>query len=226
MLPALLFLSPVRSQLGDGIWLLLLVALLLPALYIVLALDSEHDSSAHAAFPWGCYSLYWFVAMFATSLSVVLGLHLLVWAFPRPVSHVDKSPLSAALAAIVLLGPPLFSLWAASILVWPASTVAQCPLEGHRALWGYFGALVGSALVGGVWASSAVGGMIWSTLFRAKSVVPSAAAAAQGSAAPSGSDPTLLNDSTFSSAPALDNGRWLTMEARRIRSKQTELAAK
>jgi len=132
------------DRLGDGIWLVALSVALLPGIAI-LALESDYDDSSVS--PWGCYSLYWFVALFLAALATILALHMLVWMVPRPVSHVDGSPLSGLIAALAILGPPAFGIWALALLVYPGTAPAQCSIQGHRALWGYFSVVVAAGSV-------------------------------------------------------------------------------
>ncbi len=153
--------ASLRERLGDGIWLLLLGAIILPGLVIV-ALDSEYDASS--AFPSGCASLYRFDAVFIALLSTLLVLHLIVWLAPRPVSHIDRSPLSAGVAAIVIGGPPVFFLWSLWLLVWPGEARSQCALQSHRGIWGLFAAVSGAGLLGLAWFATEIGRILWQML--------------------------------------------------------------
>ena len=146
---------------------MILVAALLPAL-VALWLDSDFDSSAGAVYPWGCYQLYWFVGLWSACLGVVLALHVLVWAVPRPVSHVDKSPLSAFLVGLAVAGPPTFGAWALAMLVWPAQTRLQCAVQDHRALWAYFAAVTALGTAAALYTVAALTEIFVKILFAKK----------------------------------------------------------
>jgi hypothetical protein len=176
----------------------LLTALLLPALF-VLALDSDVNSSALAEHPWACYQLYWFVALWAAALSTIIALHLLVWLAPRPASQVDSSPLSAMLAAILLAGPPLFAAWAFTILVWPGHTAQLCSAKEHRGLWAYFTAVTSAGAIALASIGAFMARFVWQALMRSPTVLPAA------------------SQPVGASELALDNGRWLINESRKIR---------
>ena len=194
-------------KLGDGKYLILLSAVLLPGLYAVFT-DSDTDVTS-ALHPHACYHTYWFVSFLCLALSVLLFLHLLVWLFPRPVSSVDKSPLSGVVVSIVVGGPPVFAVWAAYILLIADEPRGHCSYAKHQAVWNYIYAV---AALGMVAAAACIVEFtrIVLLVIRSKSAVTPDAPAAGTTAGTFTSDPKAM----------LDNGRWLTMESRKIKSQQ------
>lgn len=228
--------APARSSLGDGKWLLLLVLVTLPGLYAV-SVDSDTDLGQLA--PSGCYSLYWLDAFVVAALAVIIFVHVLIWQFPRPVSAVDNSPLSTTVAAIVVVGPPVFVCWSGYLLF--ASDVRnQCDYDRHTAVWNYFAAIVAVEAMAGVALLVAAVQIVISIV--QKPGQPHTAAASERPLDASHSSPSCSVSSlcsslavgpvdgsktsagTFTSDPSahLDNGRWLTMEARRIKSERQD----
>jgi hypothetical protein len=210
------------ARLGDGKWLILIVLLLVPGLIGVVT-DSEAD---------GCSSLYCFSVLFTLCLAVVLFVHVFLWAVPRPVSYVDKSPMSAMVAGIMVGGPPLFGIWTLTIVLpsvyarftaeelvipSPSSTTAegQCLRANHAALWNYFTLIASLLGIGLLSIAGEFSRIFWRTLFYKPAPSAATSAAATASASTSGS---FSSDQTAN----LDNGRWLTMESRRIKSLQQQ----
>jgi hypothetical protein len=196
----------LRERLGDGVWLLVLGAVLvLGVAVLLLDRDAEFDPSPSAADGYACTSLYYWVTTFCAALALLVAMHLLVHVAPRPVSHVDASPVSTTIAAIVVVAPPVLAVWSLSIMVWPARTRQGCSWSEHQALWSYFGSLV--ALGAGVvllFVAETVR-VLWRTLVVAKQEVSPASGA-----------PTEAGTFT-TEQPRLDNAQWLAMEGRRLR---------
>lgn len=197
-------------QLGDGKYLLLLAAALVPGLYAVVT-DSDTDLASSPLHSHACYHPYWFVSFLTCALGVLLFLHLLVWWFPRPVSSVDKSPLSGVVVGIVFGGPPIFAAWSAYILLWAEEPRLHCAYARHAAVWNVVWATTAiGALAAGAFAVECVR-ILLLVVRSSKSVAPVVADGAANTTA-----------GTFTSDPRamLDNGRWLTMESRKIKSQQ------
>jgi hypothetical protein len=162
-----------------------------------------------ALHPHACYHPYWFACFLSLALSILLVLHLVVWLFPRPVSSVDQSPLSGVVVGIVVGGPPVFAAWAAYILLLAEEPRAFCHYAKHQAVWNY---LYAAVAVGALAAAACVVEFVRIFLL----VIRSTSSVAPDAAAPG------TTAGTFTSDPRemLDNGRWLTMESRKIKSQQ------
>jgi len=206
--------KPINSE-SDTKWFVILSVAFLAGLWILLS-DEELSSALDER--WGCYELYWFHLTWAFCLGLLLSIHLLLYLAPRPVSQVDASPLSVIVAAITLGGPIVFSVWSGRIWMNRQQHRVMCDPSAHQGLW-YGMYAVGGVL--GVGFASLIS-MFLSILCRAiwQRVTGHGQSAAVGVDRSSSSVPDDPSNPLHltSAHGTLDNGRWLTMEARRIRN--------
>lgn len=229
-------------------------------------LDSEIDPT-NTLSPYGCYTLYWFHLFFTCAVGILVFLYSLVWFVPRPVSTIDKSPISTIVLSITILSPPIFLIVTTYIILF-SNLPMTCSFENHRTMWfsfvlvaiveAYALAIValrtGQILYGALikrtgqdshrrrtniphgrpqhrramgertlapWMLIGHWSMACVNLLCVRHHLPflsSCFLVVSTDLAPSSSS----TSGTFSSDPRanLDNGRWLTMESRRIKTEQ------